>query len=151
MRLNHLLKVGSNFFASVLLISLLSAPVFFASHFVKVAGVKTESKYLLVSQAEKFPNLTFSQNQDHYQVAFDKLGPSQAYLGIAIVNNPTDKSQTYELKVASGSAKLFFGEDLKNQLTKISLPSQVSVPVSLFSDQESSESSQTVEFKIEAK
>lgn len=156
---SRLLNIIPNFFASLALISLLLAPVFFASNLAKVAGVKTESRYLLVSQIEKFPNMTFSQSQDLYQVTFTKFGPSQAFLGFALINNPTDRSQTYEIKTVtpvsptggSGSARLFFGDDLQNQQAKITLPSQVSVPISLFSNQESTSESQTAEFKIEAK
>ena len=151
MSLSRLLNIIPNFFASLVLISLLFAPVFFASNVAKVAGVKTESRYLLVSQVEKFPNMTFSQEKDHYQVTFTKFGPSQAYLAIALINNPTDRSQTYEIKETSGSARLFFGDDLQNQQAKITLPSQVTVPISLISDQEATTASQTAEFKIEAK
>lgn len=151
MSLSRLLNIIPNFFASLVLLSLLFAPVFFAGNLARVAGVKTESRYLLVSQIEKFPNMTFSQNQNQYQVTFTKFGPSQAFLAIALINNPTDRSQTYEIKETSGSAKLFFGDNLQNQQVKITLPSQVTVPVSLISGQEATSASQTAEFKIEIK
>ena len=145
MRKNHLLIIALNFSAVVLLISLIATPIYFARNFAKVAGVKSESKYLIVSQIEKFPNMTFSQNGDNYQISFNKLGPSQAFLGILIVNNPTNSTKTYRLD-STGSAKLFFGEDLKNQQSQISVPASASVPVSLYS--ESADLSQTIEFTI---
>src|SRR3989338_9179561 len=97
MRKNHLLIVALNFSAVVLLVALIATPIYFARNFAKVAGVKSESKYLIVSQIEKFPNMTFSQNGDNYQISFNKLGPSQAFLVILIVNNPTNSTQTYRL------------------------------------------------------
>ena len=146
---HHFLKITLNFLAVVLLISLIATPLYFARNFAKVAGVKSESKYLIVSQIEKFPNMTFSQNGDNYQISFNKLGPSQAFLGILIVNNPTKNTQTYRIETA-GSATLFFGEDLKNQQTQISVPASASVPVSLFSGPEATAESQTVDFQITA-
>ena len=145
---NHLPKIILNFLAVVLLISLIAAPFYFARNFSQVASIKSESKYLLVSQIEKFPNLSFSQNGDRYQISYTKQGPSQAFLGILILNNPTQSSQTYTIQVTSGLAKLFFGQDLASQLTQIFVPSQTSVPVSLLSDTGSESVRQTVEFKI---
>ena len=142
---HHFLKITLNFSAVVLLVALIATPIYFARNFAKVAGVKSESKYLIVSQIEKFPNMTFSQNGDNYQISFNKLGQSQAFLGILIVNNPTNSTQTYRLD-STGSAKLFFGEDLKNQQSQISVPASASVPVSLYS--ESADLSQTIEFTI---
>ena len=141
-------KILLNFLAVVLLIGLIATPFYFARNFAKVAGVKSSSPYLLVSQIEKFPNITFSQSSDAYRISLTKQGPSQAFLGVLIINNPTDSTQTYTLKIISGQAKLFFGEDLKNQLIKISIPSGAAVPISLYSVEESTASSQTVEFII---
>lgn len=144
----HYLKITLNFLAVVLLISLIATPLYFARNFAKVAGVKSQSLYLVVSQIEKFPNMTFSQNGDNYQISFNKLGPSQAFLGILIVNNPTNSTQTYKVEVTDGQAELFFGEDIGQREDQISLPSTASVPVSVYSGEEATAASQTVGFGI---
>lgn len=141
-------KVILNFLAVVLLISLIATPFFFAKNFSKIAGVKSESQFLVVSQVEKFPGMEFSQEANSYRISFKKQGPSQAYLGVLVINNPTDKTQTYSLDTL-GETKVFFGEDLNNLTTQMSVPSSVSVPISLLSTGESPAESQTVEFKIE--
>ena len=148
MNKNKLIKIALNFLAVVLLIGLIATPFFFAKNFARVAGVKSQSQFLVVSQVEKFPEMILSQEADRYQITFTKLGPSQAYLGVLIINNPTNQTQTYDLKVTSGSAQVFFGEDLNNQLTQISTPSQASVPVSLFSGQDVWSENQAVEFVL---
>ena len=134
--------------AIILLLVLIGTPLYFAKNFAKVAGVKSAAKFLVVSQIEKFPNLILSQSGDKYEISFTKYALQQAYLSVLIINNPTQTSQKYSLEVASGEAKLFFGEDLKNLSTQISVPSTTSVPVSLLSPKEASTSSQTVEFRI---
>jgi|SRR3989344_5321905 len=145
---HHFAKITLNFLAVVLLIGLIATPFYFARNFARVAGVKSQSQFLVVSQVEKFPEMILSQEADRYQITFTKLGPSQAYLGVLIINNPTNQTQTYDLKVTSGSAQVFFGEDLNNQLTQISTPSQASVPVSLFSGQDVWSENQAVEFVL---
>ena len=147
----HFLKISLNFLAVFLLISLIAAPIYFAKNFAKVAGVKSESKYLIVSQIDKFPNLKLTQSGDTYQISFTKLGESQAFLDVLILNNPTSESQTYSIDVTSGSAQVFFGHDIKNIQTKISVLSQTSVPMSLLSDETGSSATQSVEFAIRTK
>ena len=149
MKNSHILKIGLNFMAVILLISLIATPFFFAKNFAKVAGVKSLSQFLVVSQIEKFPGMEFSQEANSYQISFNKQGPSQAFLGILIVNNPTDRTQSYSLMATSGQGRLFFGEDINNQLTSIAVPSLTSAPVSLFSPREASGESQIVEFRVE--
>lgn len=144
---NHLLKITLNFFAVVLLIGLIATPIYFAKNFTKVSGVKSESKYLVVSQVGKFPGMSLSQEGDRYSISFTKLGPSQAYLGVLILNNPTNESQTYSIEVQSGETQVFFGQDLNNQPTQIPVPSQTAIPISLLSETGSS-GSQNVEFTI---
>src|SRR3989344_7357400 len=139
---SHFLKITLNFMAVVLLVGLIATPFFFAKNFSKVAGVKSQSQFLLVSQVEKFPGMEFSQEADNYRISFTKQGPSQAYLGVLMINNPTDRTQTYSLEVLFGSAEVFFGEDLDNLTTQITVPSGASVPVSLISSQEASSVSQ---------
>src|SRR3989344_9137890 len=102
MKNSHILKIGLNFMAVILLISLIATPFFFAKNFAKVAGVKSLSQFLVVSQIEKFPGMEFSQEANSYQISFNKQGPSQAFLGILIVNNPTDRTQSYSLMATSG-------------------------------------------------
>ncbi|MBI2326900.1 hypothetical protein HYU92_01130 [Candidatus Curtissbacteria bacterium] len=147
---NHFLKITANFFATLILIAILALPLLFAASFTKVAGVKNQSKYLIVSQIDKFPDMTLSQQEDRYKISFDKLGPSQAFLSVLILNNPTNQTQTYSLDVTSGQAKPFFSEDLDNQITKIAVPQKTSVPISLFSGEEATAEGQTIEFTIRA-
>ena len=137
-----------NFCAVLLLTALIIGPLLIARNMAKVAGVKSESRFLVVSQIEKFPNLNLTQRENAYSISFTKQGLSQAYLGVLIVNNPRDTVQTYSLNEVSGQTQAFFGEDLDNQLTKISIPPAASVPISLFSDTGSETESQTVEFTI---
>lgn len=144
---HHLLKVTLNFLAVVLLIAIVATPLYFARQFSKIAGVKSTSPYLVVSQIEKFPNLKLLQEENTYKISFQKQGPVQAYLGVLIVNNPTNQTQTYAFNITSGTAKLFFGEDLQNQQTQISVPAGISVPISLLSDTDNQEA-QTVKFAI---
>jgi len=141
------MKIAANFIAIVLLIGLIATPIYFAQKFAKVAGVKSASKYLIVSQIDKFPNLTFSQNGDRYTITYQKYGESQAFLGILIINNPTANPQNYRLEKLSGEDTIFFGEDLDDQITQISAPSQTSVPISLFSEN-GQPLTQSVEFTI---
>ncbi len=145
---HHFLKITLNFSAVVLLLALIATPFYFAKNVSRIAGVKSASTFLLVSQVEKFPGLSFSQKEDRYQVTFEKLGPSQAYLGVLILNNPTESSQKYQLLVKDGSSKVFFGEDLENPLTQITLPASASVPISLLSEDNAS-SAEIVEFTIQ--
>ena len=137
-----------NFCAVLLLSALIVGPLLVAKNMAKVAGVKSESKYLIVSQIEKFPNLVLTQRENTYSISYTKVGSEQAFLGILIVNNPTETTQIYSIERISGQAEAFFGEDLDNRVFEITVPSQVSVPVSLFSGSEPMDSSQTVEFKI---
>ena len=145
---HHFAKIAANFLATAILIALLAMPILFATNFAKVAGVKNQSKFLIVSQIDKFPNLIYSQENDLYKITFTKLGPSQAFLSTLILNNPTSQTQTYNLQVISGQSKVFFGEDLDNLITKIAVPSQTSVPISLYSSDQDTALNQSAEFKI---
>lgn len=145
---NHLLSIGLNFSAVMLLISLFASPIYFAKNFTQVAGIKSESPYLLVSQVGKFPGMTFTEADNSYSISFTKQAPSQAYLSILIINNPTNKAKTYSITNQSTENKLSFGGDLKDQQTKISVPPQSSVPISLLS--QSTANSQSATFQIEA-
>jgi len=139
-----------NISSVLLLVALIVGPLLIAKNMAKVAGVKSESKYLIVSQIERFPNLSLVQKENTYSISFAKQGPSQAYIGVLIVNNPTETTQTYNLEIISGEAKPFFGENPDDQSTKVTVPSQASVPLSLFSDARSESENQTVEFRIQA-
>lgn len=130
---HHLALLVANSLAVFVLLALFASPLYFARNFAKIAGVKSESAYLLISQVEKFPGMGFGQLDNNYSLTFTKNSPSQAYLSILIINNPTGENKTYTIKSASTANKLFFGEDLGSLNTKISVPSQTSVPISLFS------------------
>lgn len=133
MKTQKFTKIVLNFSAVVLLISIIAVPFYFANNFAKVAGVKSESKYLIVSQIDKFPNLKFSQAGDTYQISFTKMGPSQAFLDILVLNNPTSEPQTYIVQKNTGTADIFFGHNLDDIRRKISVPSNSSVPLSIYS------------------
>ena len=143
-------KVAVNFFAIVTLASLLIIPLYFAKNLGKVAGVKNQSKYLLVSQIENFPNLSLSQTENIYSVTFAKFGQNQAYIGVFIINNPTDTTQTYEIEKLAGSATPFFGEYPSTKVQEISLPQSTSATISIISEGET-QANQIVEFKIKVR
>lgn len=163
MKPRHLLFAISNFFAVLVLVALIAGPFYLAGNFAKIekaegiegsrniAGVKTQAPYVITSQADRFPNMTVSQNGNVTKILFTKIGPTQAFLGVLTLANPQDQARTYTLEVTSGQAKLFFGQDLENQITQTSVGAKASVPISLFSGSESSASSQTVEFRIISK
>lgn len=142
------MKILLNFLTVVLLVGLIATPIYFAKNFAKVSGAKSESSYLVVSQVEKFPNLSLTQEAEKYSITYSKLGSSQAFLGVLILNNPTKETQTYDIAKLSGEASVFFGQNLNDQKTQISVPSATSVPISLFSSEESTVSTQTVEFTV---
>ena len=145
----HFFKIILNFLAVVLLIVLIATPIYFARSVSKVAGVKSESDFLVVSQIEKFPNLTLEQEGDIYRIYFNKQGSVQAYLGVLIVNNPTGINRKYTIYEISGDALPFFGEDLHTTPISIVIPSKASVGISLYSIGDVTEN-QSVQFKITA-
>ena len=149
MKHHPLLKICLNFSAVILLLALIITPFYFAKNFSQVAGVKSQSPYLVVSQVEKFPGMTLTQDAASFQISFTKQGASQAYLGVLIVNNPTNETKKYSLQESSTNNNVFFGEDLQNQLTQISMPPQTSVPVSILSS-DSPFLSQTVQCTIQS-
>ena len=136
-----------NFATIAILLTLFGAPMYFAHNFAQVAGVKTESAYLLVSQVAKFPNLTYEQIGESNKVSITKQAQSQAFLSVFILNNPTKTNKTYSIDVLSGDSKVFFGEDLKNQQTQITAPAGSSIPISILSKSISNQDS--VEFQIQ--
>ncbi|MDO8487190.1 MAG: hypothetical protein Q7S45_02780 [Candidatus Curtissbacteria bacterium] len=174
MKARHLLFAPANFFAVLVLAALIISPFYFAKNFAKVedpeqatalssskgrraegiersrniAGVQTVAPLKLEFRTENFPNLAFSQNKDKYQVSFTKVGPTQAYLGIGVLTNQTDTKRIYEIETQSRT-KVFFGQNIEEQKDQISLGAGASTAVSIFSPQEASASSQTVEFKIQ--
>lgn len=144
----HLLAIGLNFSAVLVLAALIIAPLYFAKNLTQVAGVKSESPYLLVSQIEKFPGMKLAQTQNIYTVSFIKQSQSQAYLSILIINNPTNEPKIYTVQNQQTENKFFFGDDLNNLQLKINIPPQTSVPVSLIS--QSSQDAQTASFQIKS-
>ena len=145
---HHFLKISLNFAAVILLLTLVVTPFYFARQFSQVSGVKSETQYLVVSQVEKFPGMYLSQTGNRYEISFERQNPSQAYMAVLIVNNPTNKAKTYSLQASSGATTAFFGEDLDSLLTQINVPAGVSVPISLISQGDSA-STQTIELSIE--
>lgn len=145
-------KLGSvlvNFTGTLVLIGLLALPFYFSSQVIKhsnVAGARNTSHYILISQIDKFPGLELSQQANDYKITLSKISASQAFIAVALVSNPTDKAQNYELLSNSEGSKVFFGEDLNNLQTIISAPSSASIPISILAS--GAQDVQTVEFTI---
>lgn len=146
---NHAAVVTANFFAAALLLGLLALPFYFARSFSQVSGVKSESQYLVISQVEKFPGMYLTQSGNRYEISFERQNPSQAYISVLILNNPSKDAKAYSLQASSGATTVFFGEDIENPTSTIKIPPGASVPVSLLSQGDSA-STQTVEFTIES-
>ncbi len=136
MKLNLQIAIA-NFLATFLLVALIVSPIYFAKNFSQVAGVKTESRYLLISQTDKFPNMTFTQSGQTYQLSFTKQSQNQAFLSVFIVNNPTQSPQKYTLKTPSAQTAIFFGDDVNNLQSSVVVPAQSSVPISIFAKTDS--------------
>jgi len=150
MKHNHFLTITLNFLAVVLLVSLLAAPIYFAKNVAQIAGVKNQTNYLIVSQIDKFPGMMFSQDGARYEISFERQNPSQAYLSVVILTNPTNEAKNYNLISSGGSTKIFFSEDFQNPKTEIKIPAKSTIPISLLSEGDAP-SVQTVEFTIETK
>lgn len=150
MKPNILSKLTLNFFAVVLLLILIGLPFYFARNVSKVAGIKSETPFLVVSQVEKFPGMFLGQEGNRYEISFDRQFASQAYLSVLVINNPTGETKTYSMATAIGQTKIFFGEDYQNPIVQIDIPAGASVPISILSEGDSA-SIQTAEFTIEAK
>ena len=151
MRPKHFLQIAVNFLAVAFLLTLLGAPFYFAKEASKpasIAGAKIGNSYIIVSQIDKFPNLRLSQEGNLYKVTYKKVSPSQAFTGVVLITNVTNKTQNYEIVRVSGEAAIFFGENLNDQSTKAAVPSGTSIPISLFSGDENQ--NQSVEFTITA-
>ncbi len=140
----------SNVFAVLLLITLIAAPVYFAENFSKVAGVKSESAFLVISQVEKFPQMTLIQTQNKYTISFEKLASKQAFLAILIINNPTETTKTYQIISNEPGDAVFFGDNINNLAKEISLPKNVSVPISLLATVNNTDKGE-IEFTINSK
>jgi len=121
----------ANMFVAISLVALLISPLYFAKNFSQVAGVKTQSRYLLISQTDRFPNMTFTQSSNTYQVSFTKQNQPQAFLGVFIITNPTQSPQKYTINTQSSQTKIFFGEDIDNLENSIILPSESTAPISI--------------------
>lgn len=146
--MKHLTTIIVNSLALLVLMSLVAAPIYVARNFAQVAGVKTESSYLLISQIEKFPGMALKQESNNYSISFTKQAQSQAYLSIFIINNSTNGTKTYTILNSSTENTAFFGESLNNREITISVPPQSSVPISLLS--QSPLDAQSASFQIQA-
>lgn len=142
-----MIKATLNFFAVVLLTSLIAAPIYFAKNFAKVAGVKSEASYIASSQVDKFPQMKLEQEGDSYKISFTKQATSQAYLSVLIVTNPTKEAKLYTIIQPPTATSAFFGEDVNNLQTEVKIPPSTSVPISLIST--SGENDQTIQFTIQ--
>lgn len=161
MKLRPVAFALTNFSAVLVLAALIASPFYFAKNFTKIesvadieqsrniAGAKTSKPYILISQAEKFSNLNFYQDSEKYRIDFAKTAPQQAFLGVLAITNPTDTAKRYYLEVSEGQTKVFFGENLEDQKSTATIPPNGSIPVSIFSPQEASAASQTVEFTVD--
>lgn len=137
-----------NFTAVLVLLILVAAPIYFARNVSQVAGVKNSVNFAVISQVDKFANMSLNQENNIFEISFQKIGPSQAFLAPISLLNPTSSTKTYEIRVTSGSADVFFGENYEDTKTKISLPLGSSAPVSIFSN-DGQTNEQVVQFTIE--
>lgn len=145
----HFIRAISNFITVIILLLLLAAPFYFAGSITKpanIAGAKIQEPYIIVSQIDKFPNLGLSQKGNSYQITFNKIAGAQAFTGVMLITNTTGRTQNYEIVKSFGDAAIFFGEDIRNIITQITVPSGISIPISLFS--QSGPQNQSVEFTI---
>ncbi len=139
--------IALNMVAVLTLAGLISSPIYFATHITKIAGVKSQSQFLIVSQIEKFPRMKLTQVGNIFEIDFEKYAQSQAFISVLILNNPTNQSKTYSLKTNSSQNRVFFGEDLINQPKTIIVPSRGSVPISFQSS--GSEPKVSIEIKVQ--
>src|SRR3989344_4495975 len=108
MEKHHLLKISLNFSATVLLLALLALPFYFARSFSQVSGAKSETPYLIISQVEKFPGMYLAQSGNRYEISFERQNPSQAYISVLVLNNPSSETKAYSLRASSGATTVFF-------------------------------------------
>lgn len=144
MKARTLLFITANFLAVVVLAALFAGPFYFAKNFTKVAGIKTVTPYIITFQGENFPNLHFTESGGKYRITFSKIGPSQAFLKVLLLENPSNQGRLFTLQVFSGDAKVFFGDKIDDQKTKVYLKPQSTTPISLLSQTQN----QTVEFGV---
>lgn len=149
MKPNHVFAAFANFALVIVFLLIVISPFFLAKNITKVAGVKTETPYLITSQIQKFPNVSFSQEGETYRFTYSKASLNQEYRGLLVLTNPTSESKEYKISRLSGYADVYFGEDSKTAASQIFLPAGSSVPISLFSG--SLDQTLTVEFKINLK
>lgn len=150
MKPKHIIFVASNLVAVLVLMALLAAPFYFAGNVTKLSGVagqKTTAKFFVVSQISRFPDLTLEEHNDSYKITFKKIAKSQAFTGLMLITNPTGTTQKYTVEKKTGSATVFFGDDINSLITEISLPSSASVPISILSQGQDT-NPQSVEFAI---
>ena len=145
--MKHYLTAIANFLAVLVLLGIFASPFFIARNLTKVAGIKSTAPYLITSQIEKFPNVSFSQTGQVYSIAYSKLSQNQEFQELLILTNPASHAQKYQISKLSGTADVFLGTDSKAGVTHITLPAGSSVPVSLFSP--SLDQIYSVEFTID--
>lgn len=131
---NHLIKIVLNSIAVLALIATIALPLVFAKNFTKVAGVKTEAQFLIISQVDKFPDMILSQTDNDFSIKFNKSATKQAFLSVFIINNPTEQTKKYQIDTKSGNGAVFFGENLKNMQETVTLPPNSSSAISVYSD-----------------
>ncbi len=145
---SFLKNVFLNFTAILLLGALIATPIYFVKNFAKVAGVKNESAYLLISQVEKFPQMKLSQIGNVYTLSLTKQASKQAYQSVFILNNPTNETKTYQILNQSELNIAFFGENITKTQTKIVLPAKTSASISILSN--NNELDTSLSFSLEA-
>lgn len=149
MTLKNVVAYIANLLAVVNLILIIALPFFLANRMVKVAGIKTAIPYLISSQIQRFPNLTFSQEGQTYSLIYSQFAPSQTYQSVLILTNTAAGTQNFSLVSVSGQGQVFFGEDPKIKVKQIALPSGASTPISLFSDEPDYSQNSKLDFSID--
>lgn len=132
----------SNMFGVIFLLTIIATPLYFAKNISQIAGIKTESKIVTVSQIDKFPQMSLIQTGNEFKITLNKFAQTQAYLGVIILYNPTNQPQNYQLTGLAGKA--FFGTDTENVRNEISLPRGTTVPISIIASNQDN----SVQFNI---
>lgn len=143
MKTKHVFYSAANLLTFLFLVMLIGIPFYFAKNTSKVAGVKSESHYLLISQLENFPNITAEQVGKKYTLAINKLSSPTLFTEIFIINNPTSTYKTYEI---SSSENVFFGTSQSSIKKNIVVAPNTSVPISVL--EPSSAKHATISFEI---
>lgn len=143
----HLRTIGLNFGATLLLLGIITSPFYIAKNLNQVAGVKSESLFLVTSQIDKFPLMKLEQSGNTYKISFEKIQSSQAFTQVLLLTNPTSQTKIYKVITKDDQDKVFFGENHKDLQDTVTAPSKITIPISILANSQNLVDS--VEFEIQ--